>query len=123
MVGIENDRFFILTTTHSRCNNVFHALVQIVLLHSLDHFVHQRVHGAWVRLAFPCAPLQIEGQVVLPVQLTVVPLGGHSHIGVVCLGPSRVQHWRQWLEQEARQVGGQCRPMEVIEQVPIDDWV
>ena len=101
MVGIENDRFFILATTHSRCNNVFHALVQIVLLHSLDHFVHQRVHGAWVRLAFPCAPLQVEGQVVLPVQLTVVPLGGHPHICMVSVSPGWMQDWRQWLEEEA----------------------
>ena len=41
----------------------------------------------------------------------------------VRLRPGRVQYWWQWLEQKARQVGGQGCPVEVIEQVPIDDRV
>ena len=123
MVGVENNRLFVLSPPHSRCNDVLHTLVQIILLHSLDHFVHQRVHRTWVCLAFPCSPLQVERQVVLPVQLTVVPLGGHPHVGVVRLSPGRVQHRWQWLEQKARQVGRQRCPVEVVEQVPIDDRV
>ena len=121
MVWIENNRFFILSPPHSRCDDVLHTLVEIILLHSLDHFVHQRVHRAWVCLAFPCSPLQVEWKIALTVQFTVVPLGGHPHIGVVRLSPGRVQHWWQWLEQKARQVGWQRCPMEVVEQVPIDD--
>ena len=101
MVWVKNDRLFVLATPHSRCNDVFHALVQIILLHSLDHFVHQRVHGAWVRLAFPRSPLKVKRKIVLPVQLTVVPLGGHPHICMVSVSPGWMQDWRQWLEEEA----------------------